>query len=108
MRKITYIELTFIFIEIIMKGIPIKKERASMKTCFFIGNHDAPESVRRLLDEAIERHIAEYGAGGFTVGNYGAFDCMAQAALADAKKRHDTVTLMSEDCGLHKLSFEIL
>ena len=44
------------------------------KTCFFIGHRDTPESVRPLLDETVERHIAEYGVTDFVVGHYGRFD----------------------------------
>ena len=28
-----------------------------MKTCFFIGHRDAPETLSPLLAEAVERHI---------------------------------------------------
>ena len=64
-----------------------------MATCFFIGHHDAPASVRPLLDESVERHISEYGVTSFTVGRYGNFDRMASEAVKAAKKRHRWVTL---------------
>ena len=48
-----------------------------MATCFFIGHHDAPASVRPFLDAAVERHINEFGVTSFTVGRYGNFDRMA-------------------------------
>lgn len=38
-------------------------------TCFFIGHHNAPQSVSPLLDEAVERHITEYGVTRFIVGH---------------------------------------
>ena len=63
------------------------------KTCFFIGHRDTPESVRPLLDEAVERHIAEYGVTDFVVGHYGRFDDMAAGAVRRAKERHPEVTL---------------
>ena len=31
------------------------------KSCFLIGSHLSPDALSPLLDEAIERHIAEYG-----------------------------------------------
>lgn len=45
-----------------------------MKLCFFIGHSDAPESLKPKLDDAIERHIADFGVDSFVVGNYGRFD----------------------------------
>lgn len=61
--------------------------------CFFIGHHDAPEAVRPLLMEAIERHIVEYGVTEFVVGHYGRFDYMAAGAVREAKKLHSEITL---------------
>ena len=63
------------------------------KTCFFIGHRDAPENVRPLLAEAVERHIAQYGVTEFIVGHYGRFDTMATWAVREAKRRHPEVTL---------------
>lgn len=63
------------------------------KTCFFIGHRDAPETVRPLLDAAVERHITEYGVTEFVVGHYGRFDFMAAGAVRKAKERHPNVTL---------------
>lgn len=31
------------------------------KTCFFIGHRESSDEFKALLDEAIERHITEYG-----------------------------------------------
>ena len=64
-----------------------------MKTCFFIGHRNAPETVRPLLDAAIERHIAEYGVTEFVAGHYGRFDYMAAGAVRRAKERHPDVIL---------------
>ena len=64
-----------------------------VKTCFFIGHHDAPETLRELLAAAVERHITEYGVTEFVVGHYGRFDYMAAGAVQRAKERHPTVTL---------------
>ena len=61
--------------------------------CFFIGHHDTPTSLWPFLDEAVERHITEYGVTYFTVGRYGSFDRMAAGAVKAAKKRHPEVTL---------------
>lgn len=65
-----------------------------MKTCFFIGHRNAPETVRPSLDAAIERHIAEYGVTEFVAGHYGRFDYMAAAAVKAAKARHPDITLV--------------
>ena len=63
----------------------------NVKSCFFIGHRDAPDSLTDKLDEAIERHIVEFGVGSFVVGNYGNFDRMSQRALIRAKKRHPDI-----------------
>ena len=62
-------------------------------TCFFIGHREAPDALLPLLEEAVERHIVEYGVTDFMVGNYGQFDALAARAVIDAKKRHPEVTL---------------
>ena len=64
-----------------------------MRTCFFIGHRDAPESLRSQLDEAIERHIMEYGVTDFVVGKYGNFDRMAAQAVQRAKQRYTNIRL---------------
>lgn len=64
-----------------------------MKSCFFLGHRDTPESIRAALDEAIERHITEYGVTEFFVGHYGRFDRMAQTALVQAKARHLEISI---------------
>ena len=65
-----------------------------MKSCFLFGHQDAPESVRALLVEVIERHITEYGVREFVVGRRGAFDGMAGRTLAAAKKHHPEILLL--------------
>ena len=64
-----------------------------LSTCFFIGHRDAPESLRPLLSEAVERHITQYGVSEYIVGHYGRFDAMAAQAVREAKRRHPEVTL---------------
>ena len=65
-----------------------------MKSCFFIGHREAPESLAEILAESIERHISEYGVNEFVVGGYGAFDRMSVRQLALAKKRHPEINIM--------------
>ena len=55
-----------------------------MSTCFLIGSPLSPDTLSPLLDEAIERHIAEYGVTEFVVGRYGRFDQLAAEALRRA------------------------
>ena len=64
-----------------------------MKTCFFIGHRDAPESIYDRLLAAVERHITEYGVTEFVVGKYGNFDHLAARAVIEAKQYHSDVTL---------------
>jgi len=65
-----------------------------MKSCFFIGHREAPESIAGALANAIERHITELGVAEFIVGSYGAFDRMAARQLAAAKERHPEINLL--------------
>lgn len=65
-----------------------------MTTCFFIGHRNAPESVHQMLDEAVKRHITDYGVTRFLVGHYGAFDAMAAGAVIQAKQAHPDVELL--------------
>lgn len=64
-----------------------------MSTCFLIGSHLSPDALSPLLDEAIKRHIAEYGVTEFLVGRYGRFDQLAAEALRRAKERHPGIRL---------------
>ncbi len=67
------------------------------KTCCFIGHskiwHDEDEKLVPALADAVERHITEYGATEFLVGNYGAFDRMAAGTVKEAKTRHPGIHL---------------
>ena len=65
-----------------------------MNTCFFIGHRDAPEELRPLLAEAVERHIVQYGVTEFIVGHYGRFDAMAASAVRAAKQLHPEISLV--------------
>lgn len=65
-----------------------------MKTCFLIGHRDVPYDLRKKLEKAIAAAITEYGVTEFLVGQYGAFDKMAAACLAEAKKAHPELRLL--------------
>ena len=65
-----------------------------MKSCFFIGHHDAKAEVYPALRAEVERHITQYGVTSFFVGHYGSFDHMAAQAVKEAKKYHPEVQLM--------------
>ena len=64
-----------------------------MRTCFFIGHRDAPESIYERLLATVEHHISEYGVTDFVVGRYGSFDRLAARAVMEAKQHHSDVTL---------------
>ena len=64
-----------------------------MSTCFLIGSHLSPDALSPLLDEAIERHIVEYGVTEFVVGQYGRFDRLAAHALYRCKTEYPGLTL---------------
>ena len=67
-----------------------------MKSCFFIGHRNAPETLRPLLDAAIERHISEYGVTEFVAGHYGRFDYMAAGKGAPpGRDTHAALALLS-------------
>lgn len=61
---------------------------------FFIGHRNAEDEVIPLLDEAVERHITEYGVTDFFMGHYGRFDRLAAGAVKRAKQRHPGVLLI--------------
>ena len=63
-------------------------------TCFFIGHRDAPEDLRPLLSEAVERHITQCGVTEFIVGHYGRFDAMAASAVRAAKQQYPEISLV--------------
>ena len=68
--------------------------REQIKTCFFIGHRDAPEELRPRLQEAVERHIVQYGVTEFVAGHYGRFDAMSAAAVRAAKAAHPEISLV--------------
>ena len=65
-----------------------------MKSCFFLGHREAPADIRTALDKAIERHITELGVTNFYVGQYGAFDRMAQSVLKRATEQYPQIHLL--------------
>ena len=65
-----------------------------MKSCFFIGHHDAKAEVYPALLAEVERHITQYGVTTFFVGHYSSFDHMAAQTVREAKKYHPEVQLM--------------
>ena len=74
---------------IFWKGLGVEQ-----KTCFFIGHRDAPEELRPLLAEAVERRITRHGVTEFIAGHYGRFDSMAASAVRAAKKQHPEISLV--------------
>ena len=66
----------------------------TVRTCFFIGHHNAPEAVRPLLGATVERHIVKYGIDRFIVGRYGAFDAMAAGSVIRVKQAYPDVELL--------------
>lgn len=63
------------------------------KSCFFIGHREASQDIVPAIEEAIEKHIVEYGVTEFIVGNYGSFDHLAANAVIRTKQRHPQITL---------------
>ena len=64
-----------------------------MRTCFFIGHRDAPDSLLPALSNAVEKCITEHGVEQFVVGAYGRFDSLAAQAVRRAKKQHPDILL---------------
>ena len=65
-----------------------------MKSCFFIGHRDAPDSVLAHLTVTLERLIVEESVGFFYVGQYGSFDRLATLAVKQLKQHYPFITLM--------------
>lgn len=65
-----------------------------MKSCFFIGHREATGEILPALEDAVERHIKDYGVAEFVVGNYGGFDRLAARAVINAKRRYPDVILL--------------
>lgn len=57
-------------------------------TVTFLGHRDAPLELRKILEQTVERLIAEEEATRFYVGHQGAFDRMAAGVLREAAQRH--------------------
>ena len=64
------------------------------KSCFFIGHREAGPEILPALEDAIEKHISEYGVTEFIVGHYGGFDRLAARAVISAKKCHPEIRLL--------------
>ena len=65
-----------------------------MKSCFFIGHREADERLLPQLIALVERLIEEEQVTYFYVGGYGGFDCIAAAAVKEAKRNFSGITLM--------------
>lgn len=65
-----------------------------MKSCFFIGHHDAPDSILPELTSAVERIILEEGKMCFYIGGYGNFDRLSAHAVKQLKQKYPQITLM--------------
>ena len=63
------------------------------KSCFFIGHRETPDDVLPILQEAVSKHIEDYGVTEFIVGHYGNFDHLAAKAVIAAKQLHPEITL---------------
>lgn len=64
-----------------------------VKSCFFIGHREASVEVFPALQNAVEKHITEYGVTEFIVGHYGGFDRLAAKAVIAAKRMYPGITL---------------
>lgn len=62
-----------------------------MKTCFFIGHHDAPEHIQEEINAVVEKLAEEHGVDEFVVGYHGSFDRMATVAVQKLKKNNREV-----------------
>lgn len=64
-----------------------------MKSCFFIGHRDTPESVLPSLTKSLEQLIVEENVCYFYVGQYGSFDRMAALAVKQLKMQYPNISL---------------
>lgn len=62
-----------------------------MKTCFFIGHHDAPCTLQPRLDRVVEELVQFEGVTSFLVGHRGSFDEMATGAVQRAILRRPEI-----------------
>jgi len=56
-----------------------------VNACCFFGHHDAPETIRPMLGQAIRQMIVEHGVTLFYVGDSGSFDRMTASVLRETK-----------------------
>lgn len=63
------------------------------KSSFFIGHRETPDSVLPILQEAVNKHIEDYGVTEFIVGHYRNFDYLAAKAVIAAKQLHPDITM---------------
>ena len=63
------------------------------KSCFFIGHREASDDLLPILEQAVEKHIVEYGVDEFIVGGYGGFDRWAAHAVMCRKRQYPHITL---------------
>ena len=52
-----------------------------MRTCFLVGQHDAPDAIRERLFEELDKLVRLYGVTEMIVGHRGNFDRMATSAI---------------------------
>ncbi len=52
-----------------------------MRTCFLMGQHDAPDAIQERLCEELEKLVRLNGVTEMIVGHRGSFDRMATAAI---------------------------
>lgn len=64
-----------------------------MKSCFFIGHREAPDTLLPILKETIRRLIEEHHVTVFTVGQYGAFDRIAVQAVKELRCKYPQISL---------------
>ena len=65
-----------------------------MKICCFAGHKDCyDESIRKLIESAVEKLIEQENVKEFWAGNYGGFDRISASAVCQVKKRHPDIKL---------------
>lgn len=62
-----------------------------MSICTFCGHHDAPDTIRNQVREAIEQLITTKEVDCFYVGNHGSFDRIALSVLRELKEEHPEI-----------------
>ena len=55
------------------------------RVCCFCGHRNVSPNIYPALQEAVERHVAEFGVMQFLVGGYGDFDALAARAVQETK-----------------------